>query len=64
MWHACERRENVRTRFWWESPKERQHSEDRCVDGRMASELILGSLARGVRSGLNWPRIGTGGGML
>jgi hypothetical protein len=23
------------TRFWWESPKERDHSEDRDVDGRM-----------------------------
>jgi hypothetical protein len=29
-------------------------------DGRMASELILGGLAGGVRSGLSWPRIGTG----
>jgi hypothetical protein len=33
---------------WWESPKERDHSEDRGVDGRMGSEWILGRLAGGV----------------
>jgi hypothetical protein len=33
------------TRFWWESPKERAHSEDQGVDGRMGSEWILGRLA-------------------
>jgi hypothetical protein len=27
MWYACERREKC-TRFWWESPKERDHLED------------------------------------
>jgi hypothetical protein len=32
MWHAWERRENC-TRFWWESPKERDHSEDQGVGG-------------------------------
>jgi hypothetical protein len=26
MWHACERREKC-TKFWWESPKERDHSQ-------------------------------------
>jgi hypothetical protein len=30
------RRENC-TRFWWERPKERDHSEDQGVDGRMGS---------------------------
>jgi hypothetical protein len=34
MWHAWEKREKC-TRFLWESPKERDHSEDRDVDGRM-----------------------------
>jgi hypothetical protein len=29
---------------FWESPKERDHSEDRGVDGRMESEWILGRL--------------------
>jgi hypothetical protein len=31
--HAWERREK-RTRFWWESPKERDHSKDQGVNGR------------------------------
>jgi hypothetical protein len=32
MWQVWERGKQ-RTRFWWESPKERDHSEDRGVDG-------------------------------
>jgi hypothetical protein len=32
MWHEWKRREKC-TRFWWESWKERDHSEDRGVDG-------------------------------
>jgi alpha-glucosidase (family GH31 glycosyl hydrolase) len=32
MWHAWERREKC-TRFWWESPKERDHWEDQGVGG-------------------------------
>jgi hypothetical protein len=38
MWHACERIEKC-TRFCWESRKERAHSEDQGVDGRMGSDL-------------------------
>jgi hypothetical protein len=34
--------------FMWGSPKERDHSEDRDVDGRIESEWILGRLAGGV----------------
>jgi hypothetical protein len=41
MWHAWERRENCK-RFWWESPKKRDRSEDRGVDGRMGSVWISG----------------------
>jgi hypothetical protein len=41
MWHAWERREKC-TRFRWESPKERDHSEDQGIDGRMGSEWMLG----------------------
>jgi hypothetical protein len=33
------------TRFWWESPKERDHLEDQGIGGRMGSERILGRLA-------------------
>jgi hypothetical protein len=42
MWHAWERSEKC-TRFWWE----RDHSEDRGLDGRMGSGWILGTLAGG-----------------
>jgi hypothetical protein len=35
------------TRFWWESPKERGHSEDRGLDGRMRSGWILEGFAGG-----------------
>jgi hypothetical protein len=34
MWHTWERREKS-TRFWWGSQKERDHSEDQDIDGRM-----------------------------
>jgi hypothetical protein len=46
MWNAWERTEKC-TRFWCESPKERDHSEDQGVGGRMVSEWILGRLAGG-----------------
>jgi hypothetical protein len=35
------------TRFWRESPFERDHLEDQGIDGRMGSEWILGRLAVG-----------------
>jgi hypothetical protein len=41
------------TGFWWESPKEGDHSENQGVDGRMGSEWILGRLAGGVWIGFN-----------
>jgi hypothetical protein len=59
MWHAWESREKCAR----ESPKERDHSEDRGVDGRMGSEWILGGLAK-VWCGFIRLRIGTGGGLL
>jgi hypothetical protein len=39
MWHEWEGREKC-TKFWWESPKERDHSEELGVDGRMGSYEI------------------------
>jgi hypothetical protein len=47
MWHAWEWKENC-TRFWCEIQKERDHSEDRGVDGRMGSEWILRRMVSGV----------------
>jgi hypothetical protein len=49
MWKAWEKRENC-TRFLWESPRERDHSEDRGVNGRKGSEWILERLAGGAES--------------
>jgi hypothetical protein len=62
MWHAWERREKCTT-FWWESPKERDHSEDQGIDGGVF-EWILGRLAGRMWIGFEWLRIGTGGGLL
>jgi hypothetical protein len=50
MWHAWERREKC-TRFWWESPKERDHLEDQGVGGKMESEWIL------AWGGVDWIRL-------
>jgi hypothetical protein len=55
MRHAWERR-GERTGFWWESPKERVHSESQGIDGRVRSEWILMRLARGV----DWIRVARG----
>jgi hypothetical protein len=44
MWQSWESREKC-TRFWWESLKERDHSEDQGADNRIGSEWILGRLA-------------------
>jgi hypothetical protein len=36
------------TGVWWECQKERDHSEDQGVDGKMISEWIIGKLPGGV----------------
>jgi hypothetical protein len=46
MWHAWKRREKCK-RVWWESPKERDHSEDQGIGGKMGSEWIFGRLVGG-----------------
>jgi hypothetical protein len=62
MWHAWDRTEKC-TKFWWESLKERDHSEDRGVNERIVLEWILGRLAEGW-SAYNCLRTGTGGRLL
>jgi alpha-glucosidase (family GH31 glycosyl hydrolase) len=60
MWHVWERREKC-TRFWWESPKERDHWEDQGVDG---IRMDLREIGLGVWIGFDCLRTGTGGGLL
>jgi len=58
MWHAWERREKC-TKFRWQSPKKRDHSEDQGVDGiRMDLREFDWAI------GFEWLRIGTGGELL
>jgi hypothetical protein len=52
MWNPWARNENC-IRFWWESPKERDHPDDRGVDGIMGSERILQRLAEGMGGGVD-----------
>jgi hypothetical protein len=52
MWHAWERREKC-TGFWWESPKDRDHSEDQGVNGRMGSMDLREIVGGGVYSGFS-----------
>jgi hypothetical protein len=47
MWQAWERRKKCE-RFWWETPKERNHLKHCSINGRMGSEWILGRLTGGV----------------
>jgi hypothetical protein len=60
MFHAWERTERC-TRFWWEIPKERDHSEDRGIDRIMGSEWMLGRLTGGGLEWISWLRIDAGG---
>jgi hypothetical protein len=64
--HVARMREDRKfIRFLWESLKERDHSEDRGVDGRMRLEWLPGRLVGGgVWSGFTWLSIGIVGGLL
>jgi hypothetical protein len=53
--------ERTSTRFWWESPKERDHSEDQGMDGIRMDLSEIGW--RGVWSGFSWLRIRAGDGL-
>jgi hypothetical protein len=59
MWHAWDRTEKC-TLFWWKIARERDHSEDRDVDGIRVDvrETDCGW------NGISWFRTGTGGGLL
>jgi hypothetical protein len=46
MWHALERREKCST-FCWECPKERDHSEDRGIEGS-GTRMDIGETGWGV----------------
>jgi hypothetical protein len=50
--HAAEERKY--TRFWWESPNERDHSEDQEIDGRMGVRMYRKEIDWG---GVNWIRL-------
>jgi hypothetical protein len=63
MSHAWERRGKC-TGFGRESQKERDHLENRDVEGRMGSEWILVRLAGEVYSEYSWLRTVVGGGLL
>ena len=54
----------VRTRFWWENLRERDHWGDKDVDGRIILRWILRKGEGVVGTAWSWLRIGTGGGHL
>jgi len=57
-------RGEVHTAFWWEILMERDHLEDRGLDGRIIIRCTFRKWERGACTGLIWLRIGTGGGLL
>jgi hypothetical protein len=60
MGRACSTDEmRMRTIFWLEKLKGRDHAEDLDVDGKIISERILGKFGGSVWSGFIWLRIGT-----
>jgi hypothetical protein len=54
----------VFTGFWLGGPKVRDHCEDLGVDGRITLRWALGRQGSMGRSGFDWLRIGSGGGLL
>jgi hypothetical protein len=64
--HMARRGEETKVyRFFVESPKKRDHSEDQGMDGRIGSDCLLGRLVWGVVcNGFYWLRIENGVGLL
>jgi hypothetical protein len=56
--------EERRKQGLWGNLRERDHLEDRGVDGRIILRWIFRKWDVGVRVGSSWLRIGTGGGHL
>jgi hypothetical protein len=54
MSHVWERRKMC-TRFWWEIPREREHLEDKGIDGIRTD---LRKIGWGVWIGFSWLRMG------
>jgi len=54
-------RGEVHTGFWWVNLRERDHLEDRSVDGMIILRWIFTKWDVGVLTGSIWLRIGTGG---
>jgi hypothetical protein len=63
MWNAWERREKC-TRFWWESPKERDHSGNQALMGDGIRIVLVSEIDWRVWIGFDWLRIGSGGELL
>jgi hypothetical protein len=63
MYHILGRGE-VYKKFCWGNLRERDHSEDLCVDGRIILKRIFQELGWGAWNEWTWLRIGTGGGLL
>jgi hypothetical protein len=54
----------MRTVFWFESLKGRDHLEDVGIDGRIILQRILGKQGGKLWIGCIWLRTGTSGGLL
>jgi hypothetical protein len=57
------RKREVHTGFWWGDLRKDDHLADTGVDGRIILKFIFKKWD-GAGTGLNWLRIGTGGGLL
>jgi hypothetical protein len=63
MWRVCVRRMGGRG-AWWGNRSEGEHWGDLDVDGWIILGWISKRLDVGIWTGLDWPRIQTGGGHL